>query len=137
MGSEAAMAFSTAAEPHELDPQLVDFYASALHRLKAARVPFMVGGAYALHRFTGVARKTKDLDVFVKPGDLDRALSVLATTGIRTEVTASHWLGKAICGELFVDVIFNSGNGVAAVDDEWLAHAVDGRVLGVDVKLTP
>ena len=131
------MPFSTAAELHELDPKLVSFYGSALRRLQTAGVPFMVGGAYALHRFTGVARRTKDLDVFVKPVDLDRALAVLQTNGCRTEVTASHWLGKAICGELFVDVIFNSGNGVAAVDDEWLENAVDGMVLGVDVKLTP
>ena len=34
-------------------------------------------------------------------------------------------------------MIFCSGNGVAVVDDEWYAHAVDEEVLGVPVKLCP
>jgi hypothetical protein len=34
-------------------------------------------------------------------------------------------------------VIYSSGNGVAEVDDEWFAHAVDEEVLGTPVKLCP
>ena len=48
-----------------------------------------------------------------------------------------HWLAKAHHGDKFIDVIFNSGNGVAEVDDEWFAHAVDEEVLGAPVKLVP
>src|SRR5262249_21304534 len=32
---------------------------------------------------------------------------------------------------------FSSGNGLARVDDEWFAQAVDGEVLGLPVKLCP
>jgi hypothetical protein len=38
---------------------------------------------------------------------------------------------------MYVDVIFNSGNGVTRVDDGWFEHAVDGRLLGVPVKICP
>ena len=33
------------------------------------------------------------------------------SAGCHTELTFPHWLGKAMCGDDFVDVIFSSGNG--------------------------
>ena len=36
-----------------------------------------------------------------------------------------------------MDVIFNSGNGVARVDDLWFDHAPQTNVLGVIVRLSP
>jgi hypothetical protein len=62
---------------------------------------------------------------------------VLNRLGFKAEIAYSHWLAKAYLGDKFIDVIFNSGNSVAEVDDEWLAHAVDEEVLGVPVKLCP
>ena len=120
-----------------LDPEARAFYCEALAALHAAGVPFLVGGAYALHRYTGIERHTKDFDIFVRPADRDRALEALAGIGCRTEVTFDHWLGKAYCGENFVDVIYSSGNGLAEVDDDWFAHVEEGEVLGVWVKLCP
>lgn len=46
-----------------------------------------------------------------------------------------HWLGKAFSGREYIDIIFSSGNGVAEVDDESFAHALQATVLGVDVRL--
>ena len=40
--------------------------------------PFLVGGAYAFARYTGIERHTKDFDVFVRPRDFDRALDAFA-----------------------------------------------------------
>jgi hypothetical protein len=113
------------------------FYVRALNALADARVPFLVGGAYAIERYTGLARNTKDLDLFVRSRDCDPALAALAAAGHETEVAFPHWLAKAHCGEDTVDVIFSSGNGFAEVDDVWFEHAVDDVVLGVPVKLCP
>ena len=120
-----------------LDPETRAFYCRAMHVLLEARIPFLVGGAYAFERYTGIGRHTKDFDVFVHERDLQRTLAAFAQDGCRTEVTFPHWLGKAYCGDHFVDVIFSSGNGIAAVDDEWFEHAPDDTVLGVPVKLMP
>jgi Nucleotidyl transferase of unknown function (DUF2204) len=120
-----------------LDPKTADFYREALGVLLAAGVEFLVGGAYALERYTGIARHTKDFDVFVRPRDCRRALDVLAGIGCQTDVPFRHWLGKAFSGDDFIDVIFSSGNGVAKVDDRWFEHAVDDEVLGLAVKLCP
>src|SRR5579864_463816 len=117
----------------DLSAQTQDFYRDAIRALTRAGVPFMAGGAYALALYTQVVRHTKDFDVFVRPVDVERALRTLAAAGYRTELTFAHWLGKAFHGDDFVDVIFSSGNGVAKVDDGWLAHAVPARFLGEDV----
>ena len=123
--------------PAHLDPVTFAFYARSLKALVASGVPFLVGGAYAFERYTGIARHTKDFDIFVSPDDLDRVFEVLAGTGCDTEIAFPHWLGKARCGDDLVDIIFSSGNGVALVDDLWFTHAVDETVLGVPVRLMP
>jgi hypothetical protein len=108
-----------------------------MRALDEAAVEFLIGGAYALHRYADVERHTKDLDVFVRPGDIRAALGALAAAGLRTELTFPHWLGKAHRGDDFVDVIFSAGNGEAPVDDEWFANATADEVLGVPARLAP
>jgi Icc-related predicted phosphoesterase len=110
-------------------------YTDALTRLSDSAVPFLIGGAYALERYTGIARDTKDLDIFLRQRDVEPALAALSTIGCRTEVTFPHWLAKAVTADGVIDVIFSSGNGVARVDDGWFTHAVDAKVFGLPVKL--
>lgn len=113
------------------------FYRSVMSRLNDAGVPFLVGGAYALAYFTDIQRNTKDFDIFVRRTDIERALAALDSGDCRTEFTFPHWLGKAICGDDLVDIIFSSGNAVATVDDEWFAHAPTVQVLGMEARLSP
>ena len=117
------------------DPQAVECYRTALRALTGAGVDFMVGGAYAFARVAGTARHTKDLDLFLRRRDRDRALAELADAGFQTEVTYPHWLAKAKCGDYFIDLIYDSGNGATCVDDGWFAHAARGEVMGLPVLL--
>ena len=121
----------------ELDPVSRDFYCRVMHDLAEQGIPFLVGGAYAFERYTGIARHTKDFDLFVHPRDVERVLAVLSADGCRTDLAFAHWLAKAHCGEDVVDLIFSSGNGVALVDDDWFRHSVPETVLGVGVRLIP
>src|SRR4051794_18581006 len=123
--------------PVELDPRTRAFYVRSLAVLNESRVPFLVGGAYALAKHAGIERHTKDLDVFIRRDDRDRILEALGSAGYRTEVTYPHWLAKARGEDGFVDVIYSSGNAVAEVDELWFSHASDGQILGVPVKLCP
>ncbi len=111
--------------------------ARAIELLLEAKVPFVVGGAYAYCQYTGIYRDTKDLDLFPRKRDALRALDVLAKDGWRTERTDEVWLYKAFKGEWFVDFIFSSGNGVATVDDEWFEHARIARVFGHSTLIAP
>jgi Nucleotidyl transferase of unknown function (DUF2204) len=113
------------------------FYRRTLHVLSDAQVPFLVGGSHAFLHYTGIARDTKDLDLFVRLEDLDAALAALGQAGYRTERTFAHWLAKAFQGDDFVDLVYSSGNGVARIDDGWFDHSVEAQVLGMPVRLAP
>jgi hypothetical protein len=121
----------------ELAPETVEFYVEAMRTLEEAEVPFLVGGAYAYARYTGIARYTKDFDVFLRPADFERALDAFTRRGWPAECSFPHWLGKTCRGEDFVDLIFSSGNGVARVDDLWFEYSVPGTVLEHPVRLVP
>jgi hypothetical protein len=64
---------------------------------------------------------------------------VLERAGYRTEMTFSHWLAKAYDkeGVEFVDIIFNSGNGLCKVDRTWFDQAPAGEVFGRSVRYCP
>jgi len=87
--------------------------------------------------YAGVARHTRDLDLFVRKEDCQRVLDVLAARGYRTEFTFSHWLGKAFFADEYIDVIFCSGNGIVPVDDVWFEKSTPSSIFGVVVKLCP
>jgi hypothetical protein len=131
MGTDAALA-EAKRQQGELNAR-----AHAIQKLTEAGVPFVVGGAYAYAHYTGIYRDTKDLDLFPRQADALRALEVLAADGWRTERTDEVWLYKAFRGEWFVDLIFSSGNGVAAVDDAWFANAQRGVVFDQQVLIAP
>ncbi|MGQ0645231.1 MAG: hypothetical protein ACT4O3_07035 [Elusimicrobiota bacterium] len=113
------------------------FYRHAFALLQEGAVPFLVGGAYALRYYTGIVRDTRDLDIFLRADDCTRALDLFSAAGYRTELTFPHWLGKVTQGPNYIDLIYASGNGLCAVDEEWFRRAVPGEALGAPVLLAP
>jgi hypothetical protein len=111
------------------------FYRASVRLLEQADIPFLIGGAYAFGRYTGISRDTKDLDIFLQPKDVERALTTLENGGYRCERTFPHWLAKAHCGEYVIDLIYGAGNGLCEVDQSWLDRACEGKLLGIPVKL--
>jgi hypothetical protein len=121
-----------------LDERTRCFYLKSLDVLDRAGIRFAIGGAYALSYHAGIVRHTKDLDVFLKEEDVPRAVRAFEAAGYKTEFTHPHWLAKAFGEEdAFIDMIFASGNGVSHVDDDWLAHALEGELFGRSVKVSP
>ena len=123
--------------PIEPDPQTRQFYVTALQRLDEAEVPYVVGGGYAMAHYTGIARNTKDLDLFVRPRDRRRTLDVMEQAGYRTEYFYPFWIAKALSGESFIDILYNSGNGLCPVDDDWLKHSRKIEVHGYATRACP
>jgi hypothetical protein len=121
----------------DLSPETASFYRKAMQVLQEARVPLLAGGAYAFGHYTGITRHTKDLDVFLRRADLDRARAALTDAGYVTEVTAPHWLAKAYAEGDSVDLIFRSSNGLCEVDDAWFTRAEEHQVLGTSVRVCP
>ena len=118
-------------------PGTADVYAEAIEALDADGVPYMLGGALAFNRYTGIWRDTKDLDVFCKPGDAHRVLDALEARGFSTEVIYESWLGKGWKGKVFVDVIWRNANALFPVTNEWVRHARTMELFGREVRVVP
>jgi len=117
------------------EPECAEFYRASMRLLEDAKIPFLVGGAYAFGVYTGISRDTKDFDLFLQPQDVDGALATLKSGGYDVEKTFPHWLAKANCGEDVIDLIYGAGNGLCQVDQSWFDRARDGELLGLTVKL--
>ena len=129
---------SQAPEPMLPDEATKAFYRQAIDLLDEAGVPFLVGGAYAFAEYTGIERHTKDFDLFLKRDYLEPAMDAFRVRGFEPEIRFDHWLAKVYGpGELFVDLIFSSGNGIAEVDDLWFEFSQEARVFDRDVRLCP
>lgn len=113
------------------------FYRHVLETLHASAIPFLVGGAYALHRYTGVNRHTRDLDIFIRRRDLQQVSDALRQVGYTTELPFPHWLAKVHANGVYIDLIFSSGNAVAEVDDAWFDYAMDEQVLDIPTRICP
>lgn len=110
-------------------------YQRPVFTLQEAKIPFLIGGAYVVEVFTGVSRRTKDFDLFLRPGDVDAAIDALKNAGYKTEKAFPHWLAKAKRDRDSLDLIFRAGNGLCEVDDTWFARGHDADLLGLPVKL--
>jgi hypothetical protein len=116
-------------------PWIAEFYRRVMNILNESNIPFLVGGGFAFYCYTGIARYTKDFDIFILPSDVDRALNVLSEAGYETENKYPHWLAKVYHHGQVVDVIFSSGNGICQVDADWFKTGTPSKVLGEQVQL--
>ena len=114
-----------------------EVYKCALEALSRAGLPFVVAGAYAIYEHTGIYRKTKDLDLFFEPSSVVAAAAALRSAGFVTRLEDHHWLAKATMGDYFIDLIYGMGNGVALIDERWIAHSRPGILAACPVRIAP
>jgi hypothetical protein len=62
---------------------------------------------------------------------------VLREVGFNTRLEQAHWLAKGKVGELFVDLIFGMGNGLALVDEEWYRFSRPAILAARPVRVAP
>jgi hypothetical protein len=125
--------------PNPPDPKTRAFYVDVMRMMDQEKIPYAVGGGYAMAYYTGIARNTKDLDIFVKPADRDRTLQAARERGHRTEFFFEFWIAKILekDSDAFVDVLYSSGNGICVVDDDWFKNSIRCDVLGYETRLVP
>ena len=118
-------------------PAAEAFYSEVLQLMAESEIPFLVSGTYALSKYTGIDRPTKDVDVFTKAGDALRMLSWFNEHGFDTVVVDERWLARVTRGELFVDIIYNMPTVTTHVTDEWFENAPKAELFGACVHLVP
>ncbi len=109
-------------------------YRLTLRTLTLARVPFVVGGSWAVEQYVSLGRRTIDLDLMVPPDDIERSVEALTAVGgqvlNRDEVQVRLTLSAAE-----VDLVHHFASGERAVGRAWRQCAVPGRLFGVPVLL--
>lgn len=111
------------------------FYREALTILKRTKIPFMVGGTFALTVYVALRRPTKDLDIFCKASDYPKILHAFRSRGFHTEVEDERWIAKVKQGKHFFDLVFNAANAITPVTEEWFKESKGAKLCGVPVKI--
>lgn len=131
--SHAPVSLPQAAE--RLKPEQARLFADWLRIMNESGVPYVVSGAFALCAYTSIWRDTKDMDIFLQPKSLKRALDVMADAGYETEITDTHWLAKVYRRPYYMDIIFSLPSNLVRIDDTWFAHSRPVEILGVSTRM--
>jgi hypothetical protein len=100
--------------------------------LQQAGVPFLLGGSLASWA-RGGPQTRHDLDLMIKPDDVERSLEALSEAGMRPERPPEQWLVKAWDGDTLVDLIY-CPKGLP-MDDEVFARGEELSVLGMEIRV--
>jgi predicted nucleotidyltransferase len=100
--------------------------------LNQAGIPFLLGGSLASWARGGPETR-HDLDLMIKPEDVDRALEALSEAGMRPERPPEDWLVKAWDGDTLVDLIY-CPKGLP-MDDDVIARGEELSVLGMEIRV--
>jgi hypothetical protein len=119
-------------DPEREFERLLDSMKRAAGALKAADVPFVLGGGLACWA-RGGPKTEHDIDFLVRPADAERARAALAKAGLRTEDPPEGWLLKAYDDGVLIDLIFDPQGG--EIDDETFERAEELEVHAIRLKV--
>jgi aminoglycoside-2''-adenylyltransferase len=91
--------------PHQVDAGLAGTLKRVASTLKAAEIPFALGGSFAVYARGGHS-SDHDVDFLLREQDKDQALAELAKVGFRTEQPPEDWLVKVYDEDRMVDLIY-------------------------------
>ena len=121
----------TSAQASALPPEAAALYSEVLLAMNERGIPYAVAGAFALEKYTGIWRLTKDLDLFVEPESVAPALENLRQHNFWCETLDPVWLSKAHRADYFVDLISGMSNAVIVVDESWMRRTQPATIAGV------
>ena len=91
--------------PHRVDEGLAVTLKRVASTLKAADIPFALGGSFAVYARGGYS-SDHDVDFLIREQDKDRALQELAAVGFETEQPPEDWLVKVYDEGRMADLIY-------------------------------
>lgn len=116
-------------------------FRNVIRRARDTGIPFAVGGFHALAAYTGLKRKSKDLDLYVLPPDRERMIGATAAAGLddyyRIAPYDRRWIYRSHCNGVIIDVIWAVANHRAEVDRVWLEAGPEVRIAGFRLRALP
>lgn len=116
-------------------------YRMAMEAAREAGISFLVGGGFGLAGYTGRWRNTKDLDLYILPGDRDAMVAALSNIGFNDYFGRRPydpgWIYRSIRKNIIVDIIWSMANRRAKVDEVWFERARAVTVREETLHLVP
>lgn len=105
-------------------------YQWALRALMAARVPFVVGGAWAVEHYVPLGRATLDLDLMIEPLAIDRGVQALCQHGARL-LGRDMMQSRLSLDGAEIDLVHHFAQGEYVVDGSWRQNGLPGYIFDV------
>jgi hypothetical protein len=111
-------------------------YRNVLIKAQDSGIPFALGGGMAAMVYAGQTRDSKDIDIYLRPGDRDGMIGLLTSLGLTDYYDQKpydrSWIYRSWQDGMIVDVMWGMANQRAQVDDLWLSgpsFEVEGRSI--------
>ena len=114
--------------------EILDVLKRVAQILREADIEFALGGGLSAWVHGGPPTEN-DVDMLIREQDVDRALAVLAASGLETARPPEGWLVKAWVDGVLVDLMYEPSGLV--VDDEFLARCEVENVSAVRMRVMP
>lgn len=121
----------------DINHSVEGYYAKILNIIMENKIPFLIGGGFAVYKHTSLRYPTNDLDIFCKAGDFPKIITILREKDIDIKVLDERWLAQVMETEYHVDLLFSSPNYLVTVDDLWFENAVSADLFGCKIKIIP
>jgi hypothetical protein len=118
--------------PHRVDEGLAITLKRVAATLKAADIPFALGGSFAVYAHGGHS-SDHDVDFLIREQDKQQALAELAKVGFRTEEPPEDWLVKVYDQGRMVDLIYRPVE--SPVTDETLRDTAQISVEAISMPV--
>src|SRR5438477_124493 len=118
-----------------------EVYRRAIEALRAADIPFLLGGGFALATFIGRWRDTKDIDFYIMPERRQEAIAALSRAGFADYFARLRydrkWIYRSVRFGVIVDMIWSMANQRARVDELWFKRASSVTIRGEKLAVVP
>lgn len=116
-------------------------FREALTAFNEGGMAYVVGGAFAMHHYSGFWRYTNDLDLYLDRRSIATAVEILSSIGFRDfgEQAAGdrEWIYHAMKDGTLMDLIWQSPNRVTSFDGSFHERGSPGTFLDIPVRFMP
>lgn len=124
-----------------IPPEQWAVYRCVLDRAADEGLEFALGGGLAVGLYTGKPRNTKDLDIYIRPSDRERAVGIMAYCGLSDYFHKipydRAWIYRGVQDDTIVDAIWAMANKRTTVDDVWLTNGAVIQMFDRQVRVIP
>ena len=116
-------------------------YKSVIDKFREIGIRFAIGGGLAFSEYSGRARNTKDIDLYIFPCDREKAIAAVLSLGFEDyyekEPYDRSWIFRSCQADVIVDIMWTAPNHRMTVDPRWLTRGRDACIHGSLVKFLP